>query len=94
DAAPINCKIKRNESLISKVLEFVEKCELEVSNLKKDIFSNYRDEYLMAHNFNKETFIKLVEDLVERSDFYRFGIEFDWAREFVEYVNSINLEIE
>ncbi|WP_210361881.1 DUF244 domain-containing protein, partial [Borreliella valaisiana] len=58
------------------------------------IFSNYRDEYLMAHNFNKETFIKLVEDLVERSDFYRFGIEFDWAREFVEYVDSINLEIE
>uniref|UniRef100_UPI003F5B5477 DUF244 domain-containing protein n=1 Tax=Borreliella burgdorferi TaxID=139 RepID=UPI003F5B5477 len=94
DAAPINCKIKRNESLISKVLEFVEKCEMEVSNLKKDIFSNYRDEYLMAHNFNKETFIKLVEDLVERSDFYRFGIEFDWAREFVEYVDSINLEIE
>ncbi|WP_210360755.1 DUF244 domain-containing protein, partial [Borreliella valaisiana] len=41
-----------------------------------------------------ETFIKLVEDLVERSDFYRFGIEFDWAREFVEYVDSINLEIE
>ncbi|WP_420025146.1 DUF244 domain-containing protein (plasmid) [Borreliella yangtzensis] len=94
DAAPVNCKIKRNDSLISKVLEFVDKCEMEVSNLKKDIFSNYRDEYLMAHNFNKDTFIKLVEDLVERSDFYHFGIEFDWAREFIEYVDCINLEIE
>ncbi|ACN52724.1 hypothetical protein BVAVS116_O0012 (plasmid) [Borreliella valaisiana VS116] len=27
DAAPVNCKIKRNDSLISKVLEFVRKCE-------------------------------------------------------------------
>ncbi|WP_418455449.1 DUF244 domain-containing protein (plasmid) [Borreliella californiensis] len=93
DAAPVNCKIKRNEDLISKVFEFVNKCELEIINLKKDIYSNYRDEYLMAHNFNKETFIKLVEDLVERSDFYSSGVEFDWAREFVGYVDCVDLEI-
>nr|WP_215536408.1 DUF244 domain-containing protein [Borreliella bavariensis] len=94
DAAPVNCKIKRNDSLISKVLEFVRKCEQEIFNLKKDIFSNYRDEYLMLHNFNKDTFIKLVEDLVERSDFYQSGVEFDWVKEFVEYVECVNLEIE
>ncbi|MBB6213794.1 DUF244 domain-containing protein (plasmid) [Borreliella californiensis] len=93
DAAPVNCKIKRNESLILKVLEFVRKCEMEVFNLRNDIFSNYRDEYLMAYNFNKDTFIKLVEDLVERSDFYRSGVEFDWAREFVEYVDCVDPEI-
>ncbi|WP_210382858.1 DUF244 domain-containing protein [Borreliella garinii] len=94
DAAPVNCKIKRNDSLISKVLEFVRKCEQEIFNLKKDIFSNYREEYLMLHNFNKDTFIKLVEDLVERSDFYQSGVEFDWVKEFVEYVECVNLEIE
>nr|WP_210378078.1 DUF244 domain-containing protein [Borreliella garinii] len=94
DAAPVNCKIKRNDSLISKVIEFVRKCEQEIFNLKKDIFSNYRDEYLMLHNFNKDTFIKLVEDLVERSDFYQSGVEFDWVKEFVEYVECVNLEIE
>ncbi|WP_367773809.1 DUF244 domain-containing protein [Borreliella burgdorferi] len=93
DAAPINCKIKRDEALISKVLEFVNKCELEIINLKKDIYSNYREEYLMAHNFNEDTFIKLVEDLVERSDFYSSGVEFDWAREFIEYVDCADLEI-
>ncbi|MCD2385166.1 DUF244 domain-containing protein, partial [Borreliella burgdorferi] len=93
DAAPINCKIKRDEALISKVFEFVNKCELEIINLKKDIYSNYREEYLMAHNFNEDTFIKLVEDLVERSDFYSSGVEFDWAKEFVEYVDCVELEI-
>ncbi|XOU12982.1 DUF244 domain-containing protein (plasmid) [Borreliella americana] len=93
DAAPINCKIKRNEALISKVFEFVGKCELEIKNLKKDIYRNYRDDYLMAHNFNKETFIKLVEDLVERSDFYRSGVEFDWKKEFAKYLDCIDLEI-
>ncbi len=93
DAAPINCKIKRDEALISKVFEFVNKCELEIINLKKDIYSNYREEYLMAHNFNEDTFIKLVEDLVERSDFYSSGVEFDWAREFIEYVDCADLEI-
>ncbi|AEL19285.1 conserved hypothetical protein (plasmid) [Borreliella bissettiae DN127] len=93
DAAPVNCKIKRNEDLISKVFEFVNKCELEIINLKKDIYSKYREEYLMAHNFNEETFIKLVEDLVERSDFYNSGVEFDWAKEFVEYVDCVDLEI-
>ncbi|AEL19325.1 conserved hypothetical protein (plasmid) [Borreliella bissettiae DN127] len=77
---PVNCKIKRNEDLISKVFENVNKCELEIRNYKfkkKDISSNYREEYLMAHNFNEETFIKLVEDLVERSDFYSSGVEFN-----------------
>ncbi len=47
----------------------------------------------MAHNFNEDTFIKLVEDLVERSDFYSSGVEFDWAKEFVEYVDCVELEI-
>ncbi|AEL19385.1 conserved hypothetical protein (plasmid) [Borreliella bissettiae DN127] len=42
DAAPVSCKIKRNEDLISKVFEFVNKCELEIINLKKDIYSKYR----------------------------------------------------
>ncbi|MCR8910305.1 DUF244 domain-containing protein, partial [Borreliella burgdorferi 297] len=56
-------------------------------------YSNYREEYLMAHNFNEDTFIKLVEDLVERSDFYSSGVEFDWAREFIEYVDCADLEI-
>ncbi|APS99098.1 hypothetical protein Bmayo_05430 (plasmid) [Borreliella mayonii] len=93
DAAPVNCKIKRNEALISKVFEFVGKCELEIINLKKDIYSNYREEYLMAHNFNKDTFIKLVEDLVERSDFYNSGNEFDWKIEFAKYLDCIDLEI-
>ncbi|MBB6213497.1 hypothetical protein HNP67_001063 [Borreliella californiensis] len=74
DAAPVNCRIKRNEALISKVLEFVEKCEMEVFNLRNDIFSNYRDEYLMTHNFNKDTFIKLVEDLVEKSNQYNLEL--------------------
>ncbi|MBB6208573.1 hypothetical protein HNQ06_001103 [Borrelia lanei] len=47
----------------------------------------------MAHNFNEDAFIKLVEDLVERSDFYSSGVEFDWAREFIEYVDCVDLEI-
>ncbi len=93
DAAPTNCKIRRDEALISKVFEFVEKCEIEIKNLEKDIYSNYRDDYLMAHNFNNDVFIKLVEDLVERSDFYCSGVEFDWAREFIEYVDCVDLEI-
>ncbi|WP_422850216.1 YqaJ viral recombinase family protein, partial [Borreliella afzelii] len=37
DAAPVNCKIKRNDALISKVLEFVLKCEQEVFNLRNEI---------------------------------------------------------
>ncbi|WP_417861759.1 DUF244 domain-containing protein (plasmid) [Borreliella americana] len=93
DAAPTNCKIRKNEALISKVFKFVEKCEMEVFNVRNDIFKNYRDEYLMVHNFNEETFIKLVEDLVERSDFYSSGVEFDWIREFIEYVDCVDLEI-
>ncbi len=35
DAAPVNCKIKRNDSLISKVLNFVLKCEREKLKLIK-----------------------------------------------------------
>ncbi len=34
DAAPVNCKIKKNDSLISKVLNFVLKCEREFINLE------------------------------------------------------------
>ncbi|WP_418905952.1 DUF244 domain-containing protein [Borreliella carolinensis] len=93
DATPINCKIKRNGALISKVFEFIGKCDKEVFNIIRDIVTNYREKCLMAHNFNKDAFIKLVQDLVERSEFYSFGVEFDWAREFVEYVDCVDLEI-
>ncbi|WP_417861666.1 DUF244 domain-containing protein [Borreliella andersonii] len=93
DVAPINCKIKRNEALISKVFEFVRKCEIEVFNLRNEIFRNYGAEYLMSHNFNEDKLINLVQDLVERSDFYSSGVEFDWINEFVEYVECVNLEI-
>ncbi|WP_210381135.1 YqaJ viral recombinase family protein, partial [Borreliella valaisiana] len=39
-AAPVNCKIKRNNSLISKVLNFVLKCEREVFNIRTEIVKN------------------------------------------------------
>ncbi|APJ09436.1 hypothetical protein BLA32_06115, partial (plasmid) [Borreliella afzelii] len=38
-------------------------------------------------------FIKLVEEFVVNSDFYQSGVEFDWVKEFVEYVECIDLEI-
>ncbi|WP_367611919.1 DUF244 domain-containing protein [Borreliella kurtenbachii] len=92
DAAPVNCKIKRNDDLIAKVLEYVHKCETEAFNIRTQIFKNNNINLQTLNNDNNEV-IKLVEDLVERSEFYRNGVEFDWAREFVEYVDCVELEI-
>ncbi|OJH14243.1 DUF244 domain-containing protein [Borreliella bissettiae] len=92
DAAPVNCKIKRNDDLISKVLEYVHKCETEAFNIRTQIFKNNNINLQTLNNDNNEV-IKLVEDLVERSEFYSSGVEFDWAREFVEYVDCVELEI-
>ncbi|WP_418457471.1 DUF244 domain-containing protein [Borreliella andersonii] len=92
DAAPVNCKIKRNDALISKVLEYVHKCETEAFSIRTQIFKNNNINLQTLNNDNNEV-IKLVEDLVERSDFYLSGVEFDWVREFVEYVDCVDLEI-
>ncbi|WP_417903142.1 DUF244 domain-containing protein [Borreliella bissettiae] len=92
DAAPVNCKIKRNDGLIAKVLEYVHKCETEAFNIRTQIFKNNNINLQTLNNDNNEV-IKLVEDLVERSDFYNSGVEFDWAKEFVEYVDCVDLEI-
>ncbi|AEL19069.1 conserved hypothetical protein (plasmid) [Borreliella bissettiae DN127] len=92
DAAPVNCKIKRNDGLIAKVLEYVHKCETEAFNIRTQIFKNNNINLQTLNNDNNEV-IKLVEDLVERSEFYSSGVEFDWAREFVEYVDCVELEI-
>ncbi|ACN93652.1 conserved hypothetical protein (plasmid) [Borreliella finlandensis] len=92
DAAPVNCKINRNDDLIVKVLEYVHKCETEAFNIRTQIFKNNNINLQTLNNDNNEV-IKLVEDLVERSEFYRNGVEFDWAREFVEYVDCVELEI-
>ncbi len=92
DAAPVNCKIKRNYDLIAKVLECVHKCETEAFNIRTQIFKNNNINLQTLNNDNNEV-IKLVEDLVERSEFYRNGVEFDWAREFVEYVDCVELGI-
>ncbi len=92
DAAPVNCKIKRNYDLIAKVLACVHKCETEAFNIRTQIFKNNNINLQTLNNDNNEV-IKLVEDLVERSEFYRNGVEFDWAREFVEYVDCVELEI-
>ncbi|WP_419261161.1 DUF244 domain-containing protein, partial [Borreliella afzelii] len=93
DAAPVNCKIKRNDSLISKVLEFVLKCEQEVFNLRNEIVKNDQFKLLRSNNHDNDAFIKLVEEFVVNSDFYQSGVEFDWVKEFVEYVECIDLEI-
>uniref|UniRef100_UPI003AF894DC DUF244 domain-containing protein n=2 Tax=Borreliella afzelii TaxID=29518 RepID=UPI003AF894DC len=93
DAAPVNCKIKRNDALISKVLEFVLKCEQEVFNLRNEIVKNDQFKLLRSNNHDNDAFIKLVEEFVVNSDFYQSGVEFDWAKEFVEYVECIDLEI-
>ncbi|MCD2401632.1 DUF244 domain-containing protein [Borreliella bissettiae] len=90
---PINCRIKRKNLLIAKVLEFVNKCELEILKLRNKIFKNEAVNLLISHNGNNDTFINLVQDLVEKSDFYKNGIEFDWINEFVEYVDCVDLEI-
>ncbi len=96
DAAPVNCKIKRNDSLRSKVLNFVLKCEREVSNIRTEIVKNNQVKLLISNNIDNDTFNKLVEEieeLVVKSDFYQSGVEFDWINEFVEYVECVNLEI-
>ncbi|WP_420025620.1 DUF244 domain-containing protein [Borreliella valaisiana] len=96
DAAPVNCKIKRNNSLIAKVLEFVKKCEQEVFDLRNEIVKNDKNKLLISNNIDNDTFNKFVEEieeLVVNSDFYQSGVEFDWVKEFVEYVECIDLEI-
>ncbi|WP_210360212.1 DUF244 domain-containing protein [Borreliella garinii] len=96
-AAPVNCKIKRNKSLIAKVLEFVKKCEQEVFDLRNKIIKNDKNKLLISNNIDNDTFNKFVEEieaLVEKSDFYQSGVEFNWVKEFVEYVECVNLEIE
>ncbi|SCW42711.1 YqaJ-like recombinase domain-containing protein [Borreliella japonica] len=92
-ATPINCKIKRNDSLISKVLEFVNNCELEIINLRNKIGKNNAVNLLMSHNDDNHTFINFIEELVVNSDFYQSGVEFNWINEFVEYVECVDLEI-
>ncbi|ACN53098.1 DUF244 domain-containing protein [Borreliella valaisiana] len=96
DVASVNCKIKRNDFLISKVLNFVLKCEREVFNIRTEIVKNNQAKLLISNNIDNDTFNKLVEEieeLVVKSDFYQSGVEFDWINEFVEYVDCINLEI-
>ncbi|WP_418905721.1 DUF244 domain-containing protein [Borreliella japonica] len=96
DAAPVNCKIKRNNSLISKVLEFVQKCEWEVFNVRNEIIEKNGANLLIASDYDNDTFIKFIEEieeLVVKSDFYQSGVEFDWINEFVEYVECTDLEI-
>ncbi|WP_183224486.1 DUF244 domain-containing protein, partial [Borreliella spielmanii] len=93
DAAPVNCKIKRNDALISKVLEFVLKCEQEVFDLRNAIVKTDQFKLLISNNHDNDAFIKLVEEFVVNSDFYQSGVEFDWIKEFVEYVACIDLEI-
>ncbi len=94
DAAPVNCKIKRNDSLISKVLNFVLKCEREVFNIRTEIVKNNQVKLLISNNIDNDTFNKLVEEieeLVVKSDFYQSGVEFDWINEFVEHVECVDL---
>ncbi|XPC98038.1 DUF244 domain-containing protein (plasmid) [Borreliella japonica] len=96
DAAPVNCKIKRNNSLISKVLEFVQKCEWEVFNVRNEIIEKNGSNLLIASDYDNDTFIKFIEEieeLVVKSDFYQSGVEFNWINEFVEYVECTDLEI-
>ncbi|WP_210370978.1 YqaJ viral recombinase family protein, partial [Borreliella garinii] len=65
DAAPVNCKIKRNDSLISKVLNFVLKCEREVFNIRAEIVKNNQVKLLISNNIDNDTFNKLVEEIEE-----------------------------
>ncbi|WP_210381582.1 YqaJ viral recombinase family protein, partial [Borreliella valaisiana] len=64
-AAPVNCKIKRNNSLISKVLNFVLKCEREVFNIRTEIVKNNQVKLLISNNIDNDTFNKLVEEIEE-----------------------------
>ncbi len=87
DVAPVNCKINRNDSLISKVLNFVLKCEREVFNIRTKIVKNNQVKLLISNNIDNNTFNKFVEEieeLVVKSDFYQSGVEFDWINEFVK----------
>ncbi|WP_418905830.1 DUF244 domain-containing protein [Borreliella japonica] len=96
DAAPVNCKIKRSNSLISKVLEFVQKCEWEVFNVRNEIIEKNGSNLLISSDYDNDAFIKFIEEieeLVVKSDFYQSGVEFDWINEFVEYVECTDLEI-
>ncbi|WP_210381173.1 DUF244 domain-containing protein, partial [Borreliella valaisiana] len=84
DVASVNCKIKRNDFLISKVLNFVLKCEREVFNIRTEIVKNNQAKLLISNNIDNDTFNKLVEEieeLVVKSDFYQSGVEFDWINE-------------
>ncbi|WP_422850019.1 DUF244 domain-containing protein, partial [Borreliella afzelii] len=74
-------------------LEFVLKCEQEVFNLRNEIVKNDQFKLLRSNNHDNDAFIKLVEEFVVNSDFYQSGVEFDWVKEFVEYVECIDLEI-
>ncbi|WP_210381607.1 YqaJ viral recombinase family protein, partial [Borreliella valaisiana] len=65
DVAPVNCKIKRNDSLISKVLNFVLKCEREVFNIRTEIVKNNQAKLLISNNIDNDTFNKLVEEIEE-----------------------------
>uniref|UniRef100_UPI001AEDB325 DUF244 domain-containing protein n=1 Tax=Borreliella garinii TaxID=29519 RepID=UPI001AEDB325 len=38
-------------------------------------------------------FVEEIEELVEKSDFYQSGVEFNRVKEFVEYVECVDLEI-
>ncbi|WP_210753442.1 DUF244 domain-containing protein, partial [Borreliella valaisiana] len=69
----------------------------EVFNLRNEIVKNDKNKLLISNNIDNDTFNKFVEeieDLVEKSDFYQSGVEFNWVKEFVEYVECVNLEIE
>nr|AAU86082.1 hypothetical protein BGP231 [Borreliella bavariensis PBi] len=61
DSALVNCKVKRNDSLISKVLNFVLKCEREVFNIRTEIVKNNQVKLLISNNIDNDTFNKLVE---------------------------------
>ncbi|SCW39687.1 Uncharacterized protein family (ORF7) DUF [Borreliella japonica] len=82
--------------MILKVLEFVQKCEWEVFNVRNEIIENNGSNLLISSDHDNDTFIKFIEEieeLVVKSDFYQSGVEFDWVKEFVEYVECTDLEI-
>uniref|UniRef100_UPI002285A43D DUF244 domain-containing protein n=1 Tax=Borreliella garinii TaxID=29519 RepID=UPI002285A43D len=87
-------KIKRNDSLISKVLNFVLKYEREAFNIRTEIVKNNQVKVLISSSIDNDTLNKLVEEieeLVVKSDFYQSGVEFDWINEFVEHVECVDL---
>ncbi len=74
------------------MFEFINKCELEVFNLRNKMFKTNGMNLLISNN-NKDSFLNLIDDLVVNSDFYQAGVEFDWVNKFVEYVDCVDLEI-